>query len=121
MVFSINSFQAANALDLNCVMNRNTPAAFVKHISNASLEILVQIDNGRVTKFSNEKILKSRKEIMTYEIDFSGDASASINRESLRLKYFNNSMVRAGNLGGYYGNSREPGADYDCRLLNQKI
>ena len=112
---------AVHALDLHCVLDKNTPNAFSKHIPNASLEILIKINNSKVTMFSNEKILTSKKEAMTYEIDFTENASASINRETLRLIYFTSSMERAGNLGGYYGNSREPGADYNCRLLIPKI
>jgi hypothetical protein len=108
------------ATELYCELDANTPDEFTFHIPRVSYGILIKVEKGSVKSFSNESIKKVERYPLYYSIDFKGGGSAYLNRESLHLIYLNTSMTRAG-LGGFYGNSRDAGADYKCRLVSKKI
>ena len=92
----------------------------IKLVSIMDKELIINVEKERVKSFSNESIKEVARQPLYYSIDFYNGGSAYLNRETLNLIYFNASMSRAA-LGGYYGNSRESGADYKCRLVNKKI
>ena len=109
-----------SAAELYCELDANTPEKFKFHIPRVSEVVLINVEKERVKSFSNESIKEVARQPLYYSIDFYSGGSAYLNRETLNLIYFNASMSRA-SLGGYYGNSREPGADYKCRLVNKQI
>jgi hypothetical protein len=108
------------ATELYCELDANTPAEFTSHIPRVSYVVLIKVEKESVKSFSNESIKKVERYPLYYSIDFKSGGSAYLNRESLHLIYLNTSMTRAG-LGGFYGNSRDAGADYKCRLVSKKI
>jgi hypothetical protein len=108
------------AAELYCELDAKTPDEFSYHIPRVSNVVLINVEKENVKSFSNESIKKVERYPLYYSIDFYNGGSAYLNRETLNLIYFNASMSRAA-LGGYYGNSRESGADYKCRLVNKKI
>lgn len=109
-----------NAAELYCELDAKTPDEFSYHIPRASYAVLIEVEKETINSFSNESIKKVERYPLFYSIDFKSGGSAYLNRESLHLIYLNTSMARAG-LGGYYGNSRDAGADYKCRLVSKKI
>jgi hypothetical protein len=110
----------SQATELYCELDANTPAEFTFHIPRVSNVVLIKVEKESIKSFSNESIKKVERYPLYYSIDFKSGGSAYLNRESLDLIYFNSSMKRAG-LGGFYGNSRNAGADYKCRLVSKKI
>jgi hypothetical protein len=108
------------ATELYCELDANTPAEFTFHIPRIDYVVLIKVEKESVKSFGSESIKKVERYPLYYSIDFMSGGSAYLNRESLHLIYFNTSMMRAG-LGGFYGNSRDSGADYKCRLVSRKI
>ena len=109
-----------NAAELYCEFDAKTPKELSFHIPRVNYVVLINVEKETIKSFSNESIKKVERYPLFYSIDFKSGGSAYLMRESLNLIYFNTSMKEAG-LGGYYGNSREAGADYKCRLVSKKI
>lgn len=110
----------SSAAELYCEWDEKTPKEFNVHIPRVSYVVTIVVEGGVVKDFSNESIKKVERHQLYYLIDFKNGGSAYLHRESLNLIYLNASMARDG-LGAYYGNSRDAGADYKCRLLAKKI
>lgn len=110
----------AQATELYCELDANTPAEFTFHIPRVSNVVLIKVEKESIKSFSDESIKKVERYPLFYSIYFKTGGSAYLNRESLDLIYLNSSMKRAG-LGGFYGSSRDSGADYQCRLVRKKI
>ena len=111
---------SVHAVELYCELDANTPDLFRQHIPRASEVVLIEVEKEKIKRFSNESIKEVYRHTLFYSIEFKSGGSAFLRSETLDLIYLNSSMLRAG-LGGYYGNSRNAGADYKCRLVSQKI
>jgi hypothetical protein len=120
-IFLLVAASITNAAELICDLSPSTPNEFSVHIPRSSFGILITLKNGTVTEFGPELILKVDKQPLYYYLTFKNGGSAHIDRESLDLTYYNESMAKTGFLGTYYGNSRYAGADYKCRLIKAKI
>ena len=114
------SSSIVNAAELYCALDAKTPDEFSNHIPRVSNVVLINVEKENIKSFSNEAIKKVERYPLYYSIEFKNGGAAYLNRESLNLIYFNSAMARSG-LGGYYGNSRDAGADYKCRLVSKKI